>query len=514
MQLSLSRLRGGFWIKALWAMLPVAVTDVVLFQSYITGGTFGFIMLAMAAALFLARPAVRRDWRALAALGLATLYGFAMVNDPGMLALGLFLIAISVATLLPAFARFGGGLAWLQRLLVHGLTSVIGLLLDAFALRKVRHRRTQRVLRISGIIAAIALPVIGSGIILGLFAAANPVIENTILAVHWPTWDEETLLRVIIAGVVFSVSWAILRPRLSAFLNNPGRSKALPALSLPGISVVSVTLSLIAFNLLFLMQNGMDAAWLWGFAPLPDDMTLAEYAHRGAYPLIATAIFAAIFVLVTLRPGSETAASPIIRRLVVLWIAQNVFLVASSMLRTVDYIEAYSLTELRLYALVWMALVGVGLLLICWRMLAGKSGDWLVNGNLIAAGLVLTSFCFIDASAVAAQWNVRHAREIDGTGAALDVSYLERRGDAALLPLVELSQKPLPAAVRSRVLRALGTVYRGAQNRNATVRWWSLTRDRRLAEANRLLGPDYAPLVPTYESLGPITAPLTAPKEQ
>ena len=30
MQLSLSRLRGGFWIKALWAMLPVAVTDVLV----------------------------------------------------------------------------------------------------------------------------------------------------------------------------------------------------------------------------------------------------------------------------------------------------------------------------------------------------------------------------------------------------------------------------------------------------------------------------------------------------
>ena len=34
-----------------------------------------------------------------------------------------------------------------------------------------------------------------------------------------------------------------------------------------------------------------------------------------------------------------------------LWIAQNLLLVASTMLRTLDYVEAYSLTELRIAAL-------------------------------------------------------------------------------------------------------------------------------------------------------------------
>ena len=84
-------------------------------------------------------------------------------------------------------------------------------------------------------------------------------------------------------------------------------------------------------------------------------MTLAGYAHRGAYPLIATALLAGLFVLVTLRPGSDTVRIPLIRRMVVLWVAQNVFLVASSILRTRDYIDAYSLTRLRVAALAWMA---------------------------------------------------------------------------------------------------------------------------------------------------------------
>ena len=155
-----------------------------------------------------------------------------------------------------------------------------------------------------------------------------------------------------------------------------------PEIDLPGVSPASIALSLAAFNLIFALQNGLDIAFLWSGAPLPEGMTLAEYAHRGAYPLIATALLAALFVLVTLRPGSPTAESPLVRRLVYAWIAQNVVLVASTMLRTVDYIEAYSLTRLRIAALIWMALVAIGLVLICVRLWRGKSGAWLINANL------------------------------------------------------------------------------------------------------------------------------------
>lgn len=179
--------------------------------------------------------------------------------------------------------------------------------------------------------------------------------------------------------------WTVLRPRkLRWWARAPSHADSV--VSLPGVSVGSVTLSLIAFNALFALQNGLDLAFLWSGAGLPDGMTLAAYAHRGAYPLIATALLAGVFVLVTLRPGSETAAVLLIRRLVVLWVGQNVFLVASSILRTLDYIDAYSATRLRVAALVWMVLVAVGLSLILWRMLAAKSAIWLVNANALAGG--------------------------------------------------------------------------------------------------------------------------------
>ncbi|RZM10675.1 MAG: DUF4173 domain-containing protein [Sphingomonas sp.] len=111
-----------------------------------------------------------------------------------------------------------------------------------------------------------------------------------------------------------------------------------------------------------------------------------------------------------------------VRRLLLLWIAQNVLLVASSALRLVDYIDVYSLTVLRIAALAWMALVAVGLVLVCWRLLAGRSAAWLVNANALAAAATLVAANAVDLGAIAARWNVDRAsrrpapdgRECDG----------------------------------------------------------------------------------------------------
>lgn len=281
------------------------------------------------------------------------------------------------------------------------------------------------------------------------------------------------------------LAWAVMRPRM---ITAPlGVFDGSGDLVIPGVSAASVPISLVAFNAIFLVQNAMDAAWLWGFAPLPEGMTLAAYAHRGAYPLVATAVLAALFVLVALRPGSQTASMPLVRRLVVSWIAQNLFLVFNAALRTVDYVGAYSLTVLRISALLWMALVAVGLVLVLWRMLAGKSSDWLINANLSAAAVLLTVVCFVDLGAVAAWWNVRHAREVDGNGAHLDLCYLREVGDSALLPLIELERRPLTPPLHAQVKNVRIAVQRGREYRIAVGGWSWLAAHRR-AKAHRLTG--------------------------
>ena len=126
-------------------------------------------------------------------------------------------------------------------------------------------------------------------------------------------------------------------------------------------SAATILRSLILFNLLFAVQTILDVVYLWGNAALPADITYAAYAHRGAYPLIVTALLAAGFVLIAMRPGGAAEQSTVIRPLVYLWVAQNVMLVISSILRLDLYVQIYLLTYWRIAAFIWMLLVAIGL---------------------------------------------------------------------------------------------------------------------------------------------------------
>ena len=268
-----------------------------------------------------------------------------------------------------------------------------------------------------------------------------------------PPWTQDWGSRLTLWLVLFTLVWGVLRPRI--LLRIYGTCVDHGTTALPGVSVASVFTSLITFNALFALQNAMDLAWLWGLVPLPQGMTLAAYAHRGAYPLIVTALLAAAFVLVALRPGSATAAHTPIRWLVVVWIMQNVLLVASAALRTLDYVAAYSLTAWRIAALLWMALVALGLVLVCWRMIRGNSASWLINANAAAALALVSGCCWVDLDEIAARYNIDHARELGGSGPPLDICYLQQSGASALLPAVELERRRAPEAIHlwAQILR-------------------------------------------------------------
>jgi hypothetical protein len=327
----------------------------------------------------------------------------------------------------------------------------------------------------------LALPLLGSLVFLALFARANPLIGDALAALRPDfrvgSFDPRHILIWLPAAIL---AWSLLRP--AAYALPPARLRGEPV-ALPGVSLASVTLSLLAFNAIFALQNALDIVFLWSGAPLPQGMTLAQYAHRGAYPLIATALLAGLFVLVTLRPGSEMAGSRRLRRLVYLWIGQNVLLVASTMLRTLDYVGAYSLTRLRIAALVWMALVAIGLLLICWRIWRGRSGVWLINANCAAALAVLTGCAAVDLGAVAASWNTRHTSEVGGPGAALDLCYLNGLGDSALLPLIELESGRIGPVLRDRVAWSRTDLMERLEAKQSYWRSWTFRGARRLALA-------------------------------
>ena len=246
-----------------------------------------------------------------------------------------------------------------------------------------------------GWLVAWIVPLTVFAVFLALFSSANPLIEQRLMQID---------LRKIIEWVspwrmsfwifIICMVWPLIQRRVKAATPPPIPELA-PVEAKPSseydylLGTQAITRSLVLFNALFALQTTLDLTYLWGGATLPDGLTYATYAHRGAYPLIATALLAAGFVLMAMRPGGPAEHSRLIRPLVLLWIAQNILLVTSSIFRLDLYVAVYSLTYLRLAAFVWMALVVIGLLLILVQILKHKSSRWLLTANAISLALVL-----------------------------------------------------------------------------------------------------------------------------
>jgi len=284
------------------------------------------------------------------------------------------------------------------------------------------------------------VPLVLGAIFAALFSSANPLIENWFGAIDlkW-VMSHLSVPRLLFWTVALSVVWPFVclkwrrrrqraAPQAAADPSTESLGRA------PGDlwGAAAILRSLLLFNLLFAVQTVLDLVYLWSGVALPDGMTYAAYAHRGAYPLIVTALLAAGFVLVAIKPGGDEERRPLLRALVFLWIAQNVMLVVSSMLRLDLYVQVYSLTYWRLAAFVWMLLVATGLVLIVARIAFNRSNRWLVRRNLAALALTCYVCAFINFPSVIADYNVDHCYEMSGAGQRLDFWYVAGLGPQAL----------------------------------------------------------------------------------
>jgi hypothetical protein len=469
--------RFRFLAKLAAAAAVIAAGDALLY-GFGGGSIIGVFALVWLAALVVARPAVLHAHGGWIALACAALAALVLVLEPSLLAAMLFLAAIGSAALLVRHV-FDNAILWGVRLGFLALRAPFGPPGDLWRMLRMPGRSGSSSAR--SLVMNLVLPLSGGAVFLSLFASANPVLGQALDAVRLP--DTGTLiLHAMLSTLILGFVWPTLRPRALRIAG--GTWSVLPRLPDPPVTSALITLAI--FNAVFALENGLDIVFLWSGAPLPGDITLADYAHRGAYTLMATALLAGLFVLLVLRPGASLASHPMVRRLVLAWVAQNVLLVASSMLRLGDYIAAYSLTELRIAALLWMVLVACGLMLIGWRYLTNKSAAWLINANALIAGLAQAGASIIDFGAVAARWNVDHPSKL----VALDLCYLDRLGSAALIPLIELRDAPIGAERQDRAVFLSRQAYDELARSQADWQQWTLRGAWRLARAEAMLAGD------------------------
>lgn len=281
------------------------------------------------------------------------------------------------------------------------------------------------------------VPLIFATVFIALFTLANPLLELGFHSIHLEWLMQLSPARIVGWGPLAVFVWPLLAPRLLVWRSPlPQQGPVAPKAESLVFGAAAIRNSLILFNALFALQTLSDLAFLWSGVRLPDGITHADYAHRGAYPLIVTALLAAVFVLAAMHRGGAGEKAAFIRRLVYLFVAQNIWLIVSSILRLKLYVEVYTLSELRIAAGIWMGLVAIGLVLIVVRIAFNRTNMWLVTANLVALALTLYGVSWLNLPAVIATYNVEHSREVTGQGVPLDMHYMSDLG-AETIPAID-----------------------------------------------------------------------------
>jgi hypothetical protein len=277
---------------------------------------------------------------------------------------------------------------------------------------------------------ALVLP-LGLGMIFAaLLAEANPVIQAWADRALNDFPDLSDLISRVFfcAGIAF-VIWPCIAVAGQAFRLDPKAPKGAKETrrSLGIVTARSVTHSLMLFNAMFALQLGLDATYLWSESALPAGLSHAAYAHRGAYPLVVTALLAGGFALIA---GPFARESRLLRGMLLLWVGQNVVLTLSALYRLDLYIVEYGLTYLRAHAAIWMVLVAIWLVMIALQVTQRNDKRWFVPGSFGLAIVTLYLCSFVNFAGLIADHNLTASRE-NRLPNGLDRYYVCKLGDHA-----------------------------------------------------------------------------------
>ena len=181
-----------------------------------------------------------------------------------------------------------------------------------------------------------------------------------------------------------------------------------------------------AVNVLFFAANTIDVLYLWADGKLPAGVGYSAFVHQGVYSLIAAVLLAAATLAVLFHQQSAIARNPILKGLALLWIGQNIVLILGVLRRLQLYVEAYQLSELRVYVACFLALTTCGFILLAREIWRGMELRRLFFANSVATFVLFFTLQFCDVGTWVANWNVE--RWIKGDSLSIDLQYLASLG--------------------------------------------------------------------------------------
>jgi len=258
------------------------------------------------------------------------------------------------------------------------------------------------------------------------------------------TWVEQLNLNVYrftFWGVVIFVSLPLLWP------SPPPKKVRFWARELPLLPEVGARTARLQsatmlgmLNVLFCCVNTIDAIYLWAHQALPAGVDYHEFMHSGANSLIVAVIFSAFLLTAVFHQPQCVAKWLPLRGLGLLWIAQNLALLASVFLRVKLSVDATQLTVVRVNLMFFILLVATGFILLAIHVWGKRTLGWLLNANMLATFFLFYTVQFLDTNGFVARYNVNQWIASHGTR-VLDVGYLKSLGSSAYSAMMPISDR-------------------------------------------------------------------------
>lgn len=312
-------------------------------------------------------------------------------------------------------------------------------LLSRGLLAKFRIKKDSILLKVlTGIL--ITLPLLA--LILSLLASADEVfghlfgqIPDLLAKIPWNTFVGRIVLAGIVAVVLFSYLWSLMRPkpengsRIPRFgaSQRQSQSRIDPVIAITLLSLIDavyVLFTLIQFSYLF----GGPA-----FA-LPAHFSYAGYARRGFFELIVVTLinFSLLLTLIYLVKKSGRLVGRAVHLLESLLVVCTLVMLFSAFFRMALYEQAYGYTYLRLLTHAFMIFLFVLFILTFWKIWKRKIP--LYKYYLITAIAAYVVINYVNIDQLITKYNIERY-QLTGK---IDISYLATLSDDAVAGSVRL----------------------------------------------------------------------------
>ena len=312
------------------------------------------------------------------------------------------------------------------------------------------------------VVTALALLLAGADPIL---AAARDTVVKLIERIDFV--DRLLFFLTILTGAVGAGGMSLGAGTMPAI---PVASQRPAWITLGGLERLIVLGSMAALFGLFL---ALQLAYLFGdpAAAAGSGVTYAEYARRGFAELSTAATLCVLLIMVLSRGGAPDRLHGAVRAVSLVLLAETGLLLVSAFRRVWLYEAAYGFTTARLYAQVYMVVLGLVLGLLAFELRSGVAPQRVLRR---AAGIGLAAVaalgCWNHEAWIARQNLVRAAE----TG-RLDAAYLAWALSPNAVPALLEGAGPLSPALAAEIRWRLQDRY-GSQMRLRFCRWyeWNL----------------------------------------